>query len=87
MKPITSPVQNPLKEIANPDVGALFRELSSSPEGLTVSEAKKRLGKYGYNELPKKSESPLKFSSHFWNPILCLPHVARFYGSARNLSG
>ncbi len=38
--------------------------------GLTQTEAKARLEKYGYNELPEKRENLiLKFLSYFWGPI------------------
>lgn len=65
-----SSAQSPLKEIANPDVGALFKELSSSPDGLTDANAKKWLEKYGPNALDEKKQSALlQFLSYFWGPI------------------
>ena len=42
MKSTTSPAPHPLKEIATPDPGALFRELSSGPGGLNSAEARKQ---------------------------------------------
>ena len=48
----------------------LQEKLGSSPEGLTQEEAKKRLVKYGPNEIEeKKSNQFLKFLSYFWGPI------------------
>jgi H+-transporting ATPase len=45
--------------------------------GLTQAEAKVRLEKYGYNELPEKKENPvLKFLSYFWGPIPWMIEVA-----------
>ena len=46
------------------------KKLSSSPDGLTAAEAKKRLAQYGPNELEEKKENALlKFLSYFWGPI------------------
>jgi hypothetical protein len=64
MNSTTSPAQSPLKEIANPDVGALFKELSSSPDGLTGVNAKKRLEKYGTNVTWNSTQSG---TAIFWN--------------------
>ena len=36
------------------EVKDIYQELSTSEEGLTTQEAKKRLAQYGRNELPKK---------------------------------
>jgi H+-transporting ATPase len=46
------------------------KKLGSSPEGLTQSEAAKRLTQYGPNEIEEKKTNPLlKFLSYFWGPI------------------
>ncbi len=48
----------------------LESRLGSSPEGLSQTEAHRRLDQYGYNELPEKKVNPvLKFLSYFWGPI------------------
>ena len=48
----------------------LFRELSAGKDGLTDSEAAKRLKQYGPNEIPEKKTNPfLKFLRYFWGPI------------------
>ncbi len=46
------------------------KKLGSSPDGLTGTEAQKRLTQYGPNELEeKKTNMLLKFLSYFWGPI------------------
>ncbi len=51
-------------------VDSSFKELASSPDGLTGAEAKQRLEKYGPNALPEEKRNPLlDFFSHFWGPI------------------
>ncbi|MGB7769205.1 MAG: cation-transporting P-type ATPase [Verrucomicrobiia bacterium] len=50
----TQPAEKTNEEPAKFDLTALFRELSSSPDGLNGAEAKKRLGKYGRNALEEK---------------------------------
>ena len=48
----------------------LQKKLESSTEGLTQEEAKKRLDKYGPNEIEEKKTNPfLKFLTYFWGPI------------------
>jgi H+-transporting ATPase len=59
----------PLAEVA--------KRLESSPEGLTQTEASKRLTEDGPNELPEKKTNPLlKFLSYFWGPIPWMIEVA-----------
>ena len=58
------------KELAKLPIKALEALLSSSPDGLSKSEAQTRLEKYGYNEfIEKKNSAILKFLSYFWGPI------------------
>jgi H+-transporting ATPase len=48
----------------------LMSKLNSSKDGLSADEAKKRLEKYGYNEIAEERANPiLKFLSYFWGPI------------------
>ncbi len=45
-------------------------ELSTTENGLSSSEAQKRLSKYGYNEIPEKKQRPIiKFLKTFYGPI------------------
>ena len=56
-----------LKDIPVED---LMSQLNSSKDGLSSSEAKQRLEKYGYNEIEEQRVNPiLKFLSYFWGPI------------------
>jgi H+-transporting ATPase len=53
------------------------KRLSSSPDGLTEAEAKKRLGQYGPNEIAEeKTNALLKFLGYFWGPIPWMIEVA-----------
>jgi H+-transporting ATPase len=52
------------------DINVLLNELSANKGGLSVFEAKNRLQKYGFNELPEKKVNPIiKFARYFWGPI------------------
>jgi len=63
-KPNTS---SELKSLSMPE---LEKKLGSSIEGLTQTEAEKRLIQYGPNEITeKKTNIFLKFLSYFWGPI------------------
>jgi H+-transporting ATPase len=56
-----------LKTLPLPEVE---KRLTSTPDGLTGSEAQKRLIQYGPNEIvAKKTNLLLKFLSYFWGPI------------------
>ncbi len=55
----------------------LFKELNSSPDGLTGAEAQRRLAQYGRNALEEKKESLfLKILTYFWGPIPWMIEVA-----------
>ncbi len=46
------------------------KKLGSSPDGLSQTEAQKRLTQYGANEIEEKKTNPfLKFLTYFWGPI------------------
>jgi len=47
-----------------------IRLLETSPNGLTQSEAQKRIGRFGRNEVVEKEKNPvLDFLSHYWGPM------------------
>ncbi len=54
-----------------------WKQVESSPNGLSREEAKNRLARYGSNELEEKKVNPvLKFLSYFWGPIPWMIEVA-----------
>ncbi len=55
-----------------------LKDLNTSlKNGLSEEDAKKRLEKYGLNEIPEKKKSPiLKFLSYFWGPIPWMIEIA-----------
>ncbi|HVB33613.1 MAG TPA: plasma-membrane proton-efflux P-type ATPase [Patescibacteria group bacterium] len=60
-----------------PSIEELYATLSATAAGLSQAEAKKRLAKYGWNELPEEKANPLlKFLSYFWGPIPWMIEVA-----------
>jgi len=64
-------------EAKKASIAELLETLSSSERGLTDSEAKERLQKYGPNEITEKKTSPLvKFLSYFWGPIPWMIEIA-----------
>jgi len=59
-----------MEEAKKASINELFKTLSSSEKGLSVSEVRKRLQEYGYNEIAEKKVNPLlKLLSYFWGPI------------------
>ena len=63
-----------LKTLPLPEVE---KKLESSPDGLSQAQAKKRLTKYGANEIEEKKTNPvLKFLTYFWGPIPWMIEVA-----------
>jgi H+-transporting ATPase len=58
------------EEAKKADVDELLSKLSASKDGLSSSDAEKRLQQYGPNEIPEKKTNPLvKFLRYFWGPI------------------
>jgi len=55
----------------------LARQLQSSSDGLSASEAKARLGKYGPNEIKAQTKSALRaLLGYFWGPIAWMIEIA-----------
>jgi H+-transporting ATPase len=75
MKPeLNSNTKDDLKSLP---LSELEKKLESSPDGLTQSEAEKRLMQYGPNEIEdKKTNLLLKFLSYFWGPIPWMIEIA-----------
>jgi H+-transporting ATPase len=58
------------EEAKKADIDELLKKLSATQNGLSSSEAEKRLEQYGPNEIQEKKDSPLKkFLGYFWGPI------------------
>ena len=63
-----------LKTLPMPELQA---KLKTSPDGLSLAEAQKRLTQYGPNEIVGKETNPfLKFLTYFWGPIPWMIEVA-----------
>jgi H+-transporting ATPase len=61
----------------------LMDRLGTSGSGLSQSEAERRLGESGYNEIPEKQTSVfLTFLSYFWGPIPWMIEVAAILSAA-----
>jgi H+-transporting ATPase len=67
-KPRSKPnMKDDLKSLPMPELQA---KLGASPDGLSQTEAEKRLAQYGPNEIEEKKTNPfLKFLTYFWGPI------------------
>ncbi len=65
------------KDLASLPLTLLQKHLNTSADGMTQTEAKKRLATYGYNEFSSKKVNPvLKFLSYFWGPIPWMIEIA-----------
>ncbi|MEM4428023.1 MAG: HAD-IC family P-type ATPase, partial [Zestosphaera sp.] len=59
------------------EVQEVFKELNTTPEGLSSSEVRKRLTVYGLNEIRGKPKSPLKlFLKQFTNFLILILLIA-----------
>jgi len=64
-------------EVQKANVTELLQRLSSSENGLSATEASRRLDSYGPNEITEKRVNPLlKFITYFWGPIPWMIEVA-----------
>ena len=65
---------NEYKEVS---VEETIRLLETSQDGLTESEAQKRIGRFGRNEVAEKERNPvLDFLSRYWGPMPWLLELA-----------
>jgi H+-transporting ATPase len=61
---------NSKDDLKSLSVAEVEKKLQSSPDGLTQTEAEKRLAQYGPNEIEETKANPfLKFLTYFWGPI------------------
>ncbi|MBN1134461.1 MAG: plasma-membrane proton-efflux P-type ATPase [Methanosarcinaceae archaeon] len=66
-----------MEEAKNATISELLDKISSNENGLSASEAEKRLQQYGPNEITEKKSSTLvKFLSYFWGPIPWMIEIA-----------
>lgn len=73
------------EDAKNVPLKQLFQELSSSEKGLSSSESRSRLERYGPNEISEKKVNPfLKFLGYFWGPIPWMIEVAVILSAAIN---
>jgi H+-transporting ATPase len=73
----------PRKDLKELPLAEVEKQLGSSPEGLTAAEAKKRLVRYGPNEIEEKASSPLlALLAYFWGPIPWMIEVAVILSAA-----
>jgi H+-transporting ATPase len=64
-------------DLASIPLAEVEKQLSTSPDGLSVAEAKERLAKYGPNEIVEHKINPLlKFLGYYWGPIPWMIEVA-----------
>jgi H+-transporting ATPase len=58
-------------------IGELAHRLSSDSNGLSATEAERRLKQFGANEIPEKKTNPIiKFLRYFWGPIPWMIEIA-----------
>ncbi|MGB9666359.1 MAG: plasma-membrane proton-efflux P-type ATPase [Candidatus Cryosericum sp.] len=58
------------KDAQQMTIDEVFAKLNSTAAGLSASEAKERLERYGANEITERKVSPIvKFLGYFWGPI------------------
>lgn len=65
------------EEAKKASLAELLQKQRSTEKGLSDSESKERLQKYGYNEITEKKVHPfVKFLSYCWGPIPWMIEVA-----------
>jgi len=82
----TSASSGSAEDLEKADIDTVYKTLETSAKGLTTTEAKARIDKYGRNELVDKEASDLeKFLRFFWGPIACLQCGLGFLAGAQGL--
>ncbi|MDD5657301.1 MAG: plasma-membrane proton-efflux P-type ATPase [Elusimicrobia bacterium] len=62
--------QAPAADLKSLPLPLLLEKLGASRDGLAAPEARRRLERFGYNEISEKETRPwLKFLGYFWGPI------------------
>ena len=76
--PMLADVRGPSpSDLSASTVFELWKQLGSSPAGLSTEDVERRLTQYGYNELTEKEVNPLlKFLSYLWGPIPGMIEIA-----------
>ena len=65
------------RKLSSLDLTELRARLHAPTDGLKQTDAKQRIARYGYNELPDKKVNPfLKFLSYLWGPIPWMIEIA-----------
>jgi H+-transporting ATPase len=66
-----------VRDVEKTDISRILKDLSTSTDGLSASEAGQRLSVYGPNEIVEKKVNPvLKFLGYFWGPIPWMIEIA-----------
>ena len=67
----------PTRASAESSAKSLLESLDSSPQGLTQEEARRRIERFGYNELSEEEPNPLRqLFGYFWGPIAWMIEIA-----------
>lgn len=63
-------VGDPSQDLKELPLAEVEERLESSPDGLTADQAKRRLARYGPNEIAEETTSSLRaLLAYFWGPI------------------
>ncbi len=75
--PAAKPQERPDADLATLALADLIQRLSTGPQGLSSLEAARRLGRWGPNELPRRTVAPWRLLlGHLWSPIAWMIELA-----------